>query len=64
MIINFFILFHFSLTKNHNLRPKYPQLLELDFIKYYETAEVDIPHWFKSVVDKAGIKTQRRQVFF
>ncbi|KAM7348436.1 dual specificity mitogen-activated protein kinase kinase hemipterous-like [Cochliomyia hominivorax] len=62
--------FHFSiefhefvskcLTKNHNLRPKYPQLLELDFIKFYETAEVDIPFWFKSVVDAAGIKTQRR----
>ncbi|XP_037810363.1 dual specificity mitogen-activated protein kinase kinase hemipterous-like isoform X2 [Lucilia sericata] len=62
--------FHFSnqfhefvskcLTKNHNLRPKYPQLLELDFIKYYEQAEVDIPYWFKSVVDAAGIKTQRR----
>ncbi|XP_046801864.1 dual specificity mitogen-activated protein kinase kinase hemipterous [Lucilia cuprina] len=63
--------FHFSnqfhefvskcLTKNHNLRPKYPQLLELDFIKYYEQAEVDIPYWFKSVVEAAGIKTQRRQ---
>lgn len=51
-----------SLTKNHDFRPKYPELLEQPFIKYYEVAEVDIPQWFKSVVDSAGIKTHRRQV--
>ncbi|TMW49936.1 hypothetical protein DOY81_004975 [Sarcophaga bullata] len=47
------------LTKNHDLRPKYPQLLEQEFIKHYETAEVDIPQWFKSVVEMANMKTQR-----
>ncbi|XP_059222765.1 dual specificity mitogen-activated protein kinase kinase hemipterous isoform X2 [Stomoxys calcitrans] len=62
--------FHFSaefhnfvnkcLTKDHVLRPKYPLLLEQPFIKYYEVAEVDIPQWFKSVVDSTGIKTHRR----
>ncbi|XP_037889855.1 dual specificity mitogen-activated protein kinase kinase hemipterous-like isoform X2 [Glossina fuscipes] len=65
--------FHFSsefhdfvnkcLTKNHVLRPKYPQLLEQPFIKYYEVAQVDVPQWFKSVVDAAGIKTHRRTQF-
>ncbi|XP_075154759.1 dual specificity mitogen-activated protein kinase kinase hemipterous-like [Haematobia irritans] len=62
--------FHFSsefhnfvnkcLIKDHVLRPKYPLLLEQPFIKYYEVAEVDIPQWFKSVVDSTGIKTHRR----
>lgn len=66
VILNLFALLHFfflfSLTKNHDFRPKYPELLEQPFIKYYEVADVDIPQWFKSVVDSAGIKTHRRQV--
>uniref|UniRef100_A0A1I8MEW5 mitogen-activated protein kinase kinase n=1 Tax=Musca domestica TaxID=7370 RepID=A0A1I8MEW5_MUSDO len=62
--------FHFSdefhsfvkkcLKKDHLQRPKYPELLVQPFIIYYENAEVDIPKWFKSVVDSTSIKTHRR----
>ncbi|KAH8269703.1 hypothetical protein KR026_010471 [Drosophila bipectinata] len=37
------------LTKNHQERPKYPELLAQPFIRIYETAKVDVPNWFQSV---------------
>ncbi|KAH8245425.1 hypothetical protein KR032_009997 [Drosophila birchii] len=39
------------LTKNHQDRPKYPELLAQPFIQTYEIAEVDVPNWFQSIVD-------------
>ncbi|XP_055853697.1 dual specificity mitogen-activated protein kinase kinase hemipterous isoform X2 [Episyrphus balteatus] len=48
------------LTKNHQERPKYPELLEQPFIKSYELAFVDIPLWFRSVVETSGIRTHNR----
>lgn len=48
------------LTKNHQDRPKYPELLEQPFIKSYELTFVDIPLWFKSVVETSGIRTHNR----
>ncbi|KAH8293346.1 hypothetical protein KR018_007673 [Drosophila ironensis] len=37
------------LTKNHQERPKYPELLAQPFIRIFETAEVDVANWFQSV---------------
>ncbi|XP_055906555.1 dual specificity mitogen-activated protein kinase kinase hemipterous isoform X2 [Eupeodes corollae] len=48
------------LTKNHQERPKYPELLEQPFIKAYEITFVDIPLWFRSVVENSGIRTHHR----
>lgn len=48
------------LTKNHQERPKYPELLEQPFIKTYELTFVDIPLWFRSVVETSGIRTHNR----
>ncbi|XP_043071929.1 dual specificity mitogen-activated protein kinase kinase hemipterous [Drosophila grimshawi] len=42
------------LTKNHQDRPKYPELLAQPFIKIYEQAKVDVPSWFQNVVDSAA----------
>ncbi|KAH8367525.1 hypothetical protein KR200_006923 [Drosophila serrata] len=39
------------LTKNHQDRPKYPELLAQPFIRTYEIAKVDVPNWFQSIVD-------------
>ncbi|KAM8720641.1 hypothetical protein ACLKA7_006648 [Drosophila subpalustris] len=47
------------LTKNHQDRPKYPELLEQPFIKIYEQAKVDVPNWFQNVVDSAAGKRIR-----
>ncbi|XP_074423153.1 dual specificity mitogen-activated protein kinase kinase 7 isoform X1 [Larus michahellis] len=38
------------LTKDHRKRPKYNKLLEHNFIKRYETLEVDVATWFKDVM--------------
>lgn len=40
-----------SLTKNHQDRPKYPELLAQPFIRIYESAKVDVPNWFQSIKD-------------
>ncbi|KAH8290033.1 hypothetical protein KR044_002296 [Drosophila immigrans] len=47
------------LTKNHQDRPKYPELLAQPFINYYEQAKVDVPNWFQNVVDSATGKRIR-----
>ncbi|EDW48969.1 dual specificity mitogen-activated protein kinase kinase hemipterous isoform X1 [Drosophila sechellia] len=39
------------LTKNHQDRPKYPELLAQPFIRTYEIAKVDVPNWFQSIKD-------------
>uniref|UniRef100_A0A914WBQ5 mitogen-activated protein kinase kinase n=2 Tax=Plectus sambesii TaxID=2011161 RepID=A0A914WBQ5_9BILA len=38
------------LTKDYRQRPKYKKLLEHPFIKYYETAQVDVATWFSQVM--------------
>ncbi|XP_062891928.1 dual specificity mitogen-activated protein kinase kinase 7 isoform X1 [Mobula hypostoma] len=40
------------LTKDHRKRPKYNKLLEHNFIRRYETLEVDVASWFKEVMAK------------
>lgn len=57
-----FILNHlfFSLTKKKEFRPKYPELLEQQFIKKYEVQQVDVASWLASVMENAGLKTRRR----
>ncbi|XP_067829310.1 dual specificity mitogen-activated protein kinase kinase 7 isoform X1 [Heptranchias perlo] len=40
------------LTKDHRKRPKYNKLLEHNFIKRYDTLEVDVASWFKEVMAK------------
>lgn len=42
--------FFCSLTKDFRNRPKYPELLESDFFKMYENADVDVATWFASVM--------------
>ncbi|XP_070075078.1 dual specificity mitogen-activated protein kinase kinase hemipterous isoform X2 [Drosophila takahashii] len=39
------------LTKNHQDRPKYPELLAQPFIRTYEITKVDVPNWFQSIKD-------------
>ncbi|XP_017052196.1 dual specificity mitogen-activated protein kinase kinase hemipterous isoform X4 [Drosophila ficusphila] len=39
------------LTKNHQDRPKYPELLAQPFIRIYEREDVDVPNWFQSIKD-------------
>ncbi|GAB0092978.1 dual specificity mitogen-activated protein kinase kinase hemipterous [Sergentomyia squamirostris] len=48
------------LTKNSHRRPKYPELLRQPFLKRYEDQYVDVPSWFSSVMDKAGLKSHSR----
>ncbi|XP_030244370.1 dual specificity mitogen-activated protein kinase kinase hemipterous isoform X2 [Drosophila navojoa] len=47
------------LTKNHQDRPKYPELLAQPFIKMYEQAKIDVPGWFQNVMDSAAGKRMR-----
>ncbi|XP_017852589.1 dual specificity mitogen-activated protein kinase kinase hemipterous isoform X2 [Drosophila busckii] len=47
------------LTKNHQDRPKYPELLAQPFIKIYELADVDVPSWFQMVMDSAAGRRMR-----
>lgn len=49
----------YSLTKNHQDRPKYPELLAQPFIKMYEQAKIDVPGWFQNVMDSAAGKRMR-----
>lgn len=58
MIFNRFPL-AYSLTKNHQDRPKYPELLAQPFIKIYEQTKVDVPSWFQQVTDSAAGKRIR-----
>lgn len=57
---NFFFSSNYSLTKNYHKRPKYTELLDLPFIKKYETEPVDVATWFASVMEKTGLKSHRR----
>ncbi|XP_061472630.1 dual specificity mitogen-activated protein kinase kinase 7 isoform X2 [Rhineura floridana] len=58
------------LTKDHRKRPKYNKLLEHNFIKRYETLEVDVASWFKDVMAKtesprtSSILSQHHLPFF
>uniref|UniRef100_A0A8D2D828 Dual specificity mitogen-activated protein kinase kinase 7 n=1 Tax=Sciurus vulgaris TaxID=55149 RepID=A0A8D2D828_SCIVU len=58
------------LTKDHRKRPKYNKLLEHNFIKRYETLEVDVASWFKDVMAKtesprtSGVLSQHHLPFF
>ncbi|XP_055381362.1 dual specificity mitogen-activated protein kinase kinase hemipterous-like [Condylostylus longicornis] len=52
------------LTKNYLNRPKYPALLQQPFIKIYETKPVDVPAWFRSVVETTGITPHRSSTSF
>ncbi|KAM9168661.1 LOW QUALITY PROTEIN: dual specificity mitogen-activated protein kinase kinase 7 [Mergus octosetaceus] len=58
------------LTKDHRKRPKYNKLLEHNFIKRYETLEVDVASWFKDVMARtesprtAGGLSQHHLPFF
>lgn len=45
------IYFIFSLTKDVKLRPKYPELLESDYLKNYENANIDVAAWFALVME-------------
>ncbi|ALC48756.1 hep [Drosophila busckii] len=51
--------FVINLTKNHQDRPKYPELLAQPFIKIYELADVDVPSWFQMVMDSAAGRRMR-----
>ena len=50
-----------SLTKNYRERPKYPELLESDFLKTYENAHVDVSAWFASVTKTKEADTNTLQ---
>lgn len=47
---NNLIVYSPSLTKDYRNRPKYPELLEMSFIKMYENADIDVATWFASVM--------------
>lgn len=49
-----------SLTKNYRERPKYAELMETDFLKQYEHADVDVAAWFASVVNDRKSTELRR----
>jgi len=42
------------LTKDYKRRPKYKKLLEHNFIKRYETANVDVAAWFAEVMQSTS----------
>lgn len=46
-----FFFFLISLTKNYRDRPKYAELLETDFLKQYDHANIDVAAWFASVME-------------
>ncbi|XP_037935397.1 dual specificity mitogen-activated protein kinase kinase hemipterous-like isoform X2 [Teleopsis dalmanni] len=48
------------LIKDYQDRPKYNELLEQPFIKYYEIAKVDVPRWFRTVVETSVSETHQR----
>lgn len=39
-----------SLIKNYSERPKYPELLRTDFIKRYESTDVDVAAWLAPIL--------------
>lgn len=47
------------LTKDYEKRPKYRELLEHNFIKRYEKANVDVAAWFATVMAKGTPRTFR-----
>lgn len=58
---NFYLSFTHSLTKDYNERPKYPELLEMAFIKIYENANVDVANWFASAKEQQSNNTEPRR---
>lgn len=50
-----------SLTKDYNKRPKYPELLGMDFIKMYENADIDVACWYASVREQQLNNTELRR---
>lgn len=53
--------FHYSLTKDYRNRPKYPELLEMAFIKMYESADVDVAAWFAHTNNQQSNNTELRR---
>lgn len=53
--------FHCSLTKDYRNRPKYPELLEMAFIKMYESADVDVAAWFAHENNQQTNNTELRR---
>lgn len=47
-----------SLTKESGNRPKYAELLQSDFIKKYDTADVDVASWLASVMQPKQQKSE------
>uniref|UniRef100_A0A336KTZ5 mitogen-activated protein kinase kinase n=1 Tax=Culicoides sonorensis TaxID=179676 RepID=A0A336KTZ5_CULSO len=47
------------LTKDYNERPKYPELLEEPFIKFYIETRVDVDKWYESICKEYNIDYQR-----
>jgi mitogen-activated protein kinase kinase 7 len=46
MFAYYSLAFRFSLTKNYRERPKYKDLLKHQFMKKYETADVNVAEWY------------------
>ncbi|XP_050327849.1 dual specificity mitogen-activated protein kinase kinase hemipterous-like [Bactrocera neohumeralis] len=47
------------LTKNVHQRPRYQELLQQPFFRYYDAADVNVVQWFKTVVESADIEMHR-----
>uniref|UniRef100_W8CCS5 mitogen-activated protein kinase kinase n=1 Tax=Ceratitis capitata TaxID=7213 RepID=W8CCS5_CERCA len=47
------------LTKNVHHRPRYQELLQQPFFRYYDAADVNVIQWFKTVVESADIEMHR-----
>lgn len=47
--LNKIFFFLCSLVKNHEHRPKYPELMEQPFMKEYLNRDVDVAGWFKEI---------------
>ncbi|XP_014093137.2 dual specificity mitogen-activated protein kinase kinase hemipterous [Bactrocera oleae] len=47
------------LTKNVHQRPRYQELLQQPFFRYYDAADVNVIQWFKTVVESADIEMHR-----
>lgn len=43
-------LFTFSLIKNPEVRPKYPELMEQPFMREYLDRTVDVAGWFREIM--------------
>ncbi|XP_054728627.1 dual specificity mitogen-activated protein kinase kinase hemipterous-like [Anastrepha obliqua] len=47
------------LTKNVHHRPRYQELLQQPFFRYYDVADVNVVQWFKNIVESADIEMHR-----